>query len=404
MGLAAIYVKNNSADSIYYTHTDHLGSITEITNQNGVLMQRMAYNAWGVRELLVNNISATYPSFMFDRGYTGHEHLDQFALINMNGRLYDPTLGRMLSPDPIIQDPANSQNFNRYSYALNNPMVYTDPSGYYSGSGSSGNSYYIDGMQVSAGMFNAYMNGLDFGSYSIEGYGNEYEEFNLAIFNFEKEMKQREFRLKLEESKYILFNYKYPPIFINTSAHLYTSSFDGGGPIKKNSQSSNTATIPNFVPTLSQFMYQEASSGFGQQEATNGGGEQNQISNNGFPIVGPLLILTGSPLLPKSFVPNVIMRSFVAKGASPMTSLSSVFFRSFLQGIKTYDWLPKAASLGGQLGRVTSPLGWLITFWDLANPELPTNQPKYFPQVAPADALSVKQPIYFQLKIDKTKN
>ena len=181
-------------------------------------------------------------------------------------------LGRMLSPNPIIQNPTNSQNFNRYSYALNNPMVYTDPSGYYSGSGSSGNSYYIDGMQVSAGAFSACTNGLDFGSYSIEGYGNEYEEFNLAIFNFEKEMKQREFRLKLEESKYILFNYKYPPIFINTSAHLYTSSFDGGGPIKKNSQSSNT--FPNFVPKISDFMYQEASSDFGNTGATSGVGDE----------------------------------------------------------------------------------------------------------------------------------
>ena len=127
MGLAAIYVKNNGADSMYYTHTDHLGSITEVTNQNGILMQRMAYNAWGVRELLVNNISATYPSFMFDRGYTGHEHLDAFNLINMNGRLYDPILGRMLSPDNFAQ--SSTQGLNHYSYAMNNPMVYTDPDG-----------------------------------------------------------------------------------------------------------------------------------------------------------------------------------------------------------------------------------------------------------------------------------
>ncbi|OFX34740.1 MAG: hypothetical protein A2X08_00995 [Bacteroidetes bacterium GWA2_32_17] len=129
MGLAAIYVKNNGADSMYYTHTDHLGSITEVTNQNGILMQRMAYNAWGVRELLENNISATYPSFMFDRGYTGHEHLDQFALINMNGRLYDPMLGRFLSPDNFIQSPNFTQSLNRYSYAINNPLKYTDKDG-----------------------------------------------------------------------------------------------------------------------------------------------------------------------------------------------------------------------------------------------------------------------------------
>jgi RHS repeat-associated protein len=55
--------------------------------------------------------------------------MDLFGLINMNGRVYDPDLGRFISPDPYVQMPGNTQNFNRYSYALNNPLVYTDPSG-----------------------------------------------------------------------------------------------------------------------------------------------------------------------------------------------------------------------------------------------------------------------------------
>ena len=72
------------------------------------------------------------------RGFTGHslsreerngKHLPEFGLINMNGRLYDPLLGRFLSPDNNVQLPDFSQNFNRYSYALNNPLKYTDPSG-----------------------------------------------------------------------------------------------------------------------------------------------------------------------------------------------------------------------------------------------------------------------------------
>ena len=49
----------------------------------------------------------------------------------MNGRIYDPTLGRFLQADPHIQAPSNSQNYNRYSYVLNNPMSYTDPTGYF---------------------------------------------------------------------------------------------------------------------------------------------------------------------------------------------------------------------------------------------------------------------------------
>ena len=65
----------------------------------------------------------------FDRGYTGHEHMAGFGLINMNGRLYDPYLQRFLSPDPYVQEPGNAQNYNRYSYCLNNPLMYTDPSG-----------------------------------------------------------------------------------------------------------------------------------------------------------------------------------------------------------------------------------------------------------------------------------
>ena len=65
----------------------------------------------------------------FDRGYTGHEHLQEVRLIHMNGRLYDPVLRSFFMPDNFIQDPGNTQNYNRYSYVLNNPLSYTDPSG-----------------------------------------------------------------------------------------------------------------------------------------------------------------------------------------------------------------------------------------------------------------------------------
>ncbi|MDR2473507.1 MAG: RHS repeat-associated core domain-containing protein, partial [Tannerella sp.] len=71
----------------------------------------------------------TEPELLLGRGYTGHEHLTQFGLINMNARLYDPALGRFLSPDPYVQNPFDGQSYNRYAYALNNPLIYTDPSG-----------------------------------------------------------------------------------------------------------------------------------------------------------------------------------------------------------------------------------------------------------------------------------
>jgi RHS repeat-associated protein len=63
-------------------------------------------------------------------GFTGHEQIESVGIVHMNGRLYDPVLGRMLNADPFIQAPGNSQSFNRYSYVINNPVSLVDPSGY----------------------------------------------------------------------------------------------------------------------------------------------------------------------------------------------------------------------------------------------------------------------------------
>jgi RHS repeat-associated protein len=71
-----------------------------------------------------------------DRGYRSHMHL-QFNLVNMNGRLYDPILGRMLSPDPFVADATGTQGLNKYSYALNSPLKYTDPTGWWNIGGGS---------------------------------------------------------------------------------------------------------------------------------------------------------------------------------------------------------------------------------------------------------------------------
>lgn len=66
-------------------------------------------------------------------GYTGHEQSDEVGIVHMNGRIYDPRIGRFLQADPFVQAPRDSQSFNRYSYVFNNPMAYTDPSGYFGG-------------------------------------------------------------------------------------------------------------------------------------------------------------------------------------------------------------------------------------------------------------------------------
>ena len=130
-GLAAVYVKNEGgADSLYLIMKDHLGSIIGAINQETGTVYLQNFDAWGRKRNPENWTYDDIPEyFPLSRGYTGHEHLDKFGLINMNGRMYDAALCRFLSPDPYVQMPDYSQNFNRYSYALNNPLVYTDPSG-----------------------------------------------------------------------------------------------------------------------------------------------------------------------------------------------------------------------------------------------------------------------------------
>ncbi|MCP5130848.1 MAG: RHS repeat-associated core domain-containing protein [Pseudomonadales bacterium] len=113
-----------------YIHRDHLGSVTALTREtDGSVIERYSYDAWGQRRSADTWLPATITAYE-QRGYTGHEHLDDIGIIHMNGRIYDPRLGRMLSPDPVTQAPENGQNYNRYTYAYNNPLKYSDPSGF----------------------------------------------------------------------------------------------------------------------------------------------------------------------------------------------------------------------------------------------------------------------------------
>lgn len=106
----------------YVAFTDHLGSILSVVNAGGEKVFDASYDAWGRQTVTLNRIGLY-------RGYTGHEIIPEFGIINMNGRLYDPVLGRFFSPDNYVQLPDFSQSYNRYSYCLNNPLKYTDPSG-----------------------------------------------------------------------------------------------------------------------------------------------------------------------------------------------------------------------------------------------------------------------------------
>jgi len=162
--LAAICVRRNGIDSMYYIHPDRLGSYTHITNSGKQVIRALHFDPWGnVKSdadwtafdttTLSGNLAGTS---RFDRGFTGHEHYADLKIINMKapskreqkqaclifvkrevlrdevstyGRLYDPVIARFFSPDNFVQAPGFTQSYNRYSYCLNNPLQYTDPSG-----------------------------------------------------------------------------------------------------------------------------------------------------------------------------------------------------------------------------------------------------------------------------------
>ncbi len=128
--VVALHVKNGTADSIYYVHTDMLGSWERIVNTSDAVVQSSHFDPWGNR-MSAGNWTAKQDgtNFVFRRGFTGHEHYDQFKVINMNARLYDPVIGRFFSPDPQVQNPYSTQGLNRYSYCGNNPVMYSDPDG-----------------------------------------------------------------------------------------------------------------------------------------------------------------------------------------------------------------------------------------------------------------------------------
>ena len=128
---APIVLKSDgTTQEFLYLHRDYQGSILAITNQTAQIVEKRLFDAWGniikVEDGAGNVLNGLT---LIDRGYTGHEHLQSVGLIHMNGRLYDPKLHRFLQPDNYVQDPYNSQNYNRYGYCVNNPLKYNDPSG-----------------------------------------------------------------------------------------------------------------------------------------------------------------------------------------------------------------------------------------------------------------------------------
>ncbi|MCL1676504.1 RHS repeat-associated core domain-containing protein [Elizabethkingia meningoseptica] len=118
-----VYLKDftQSSGSYKFLHKDYLGSILAISDDQGNLVQETHFDAWG--RLTAGSVD------LLGRGYTSHEHFEEIGIIHMNGRLYDPLLRRFLNADENIQDPYNTQIYNKYGYVINNPLMYNDPTG-----------------------------------------------------------------------------------------------------------------------------------------------------------------------------------------------------------------------------------------------------------------------------------
>jgi len=134
-GMTVIVSRSPDAStSTHYLLSDHIGSSDAILDSSGEVVARESFAAFGARRGGDWNSGAA-PDWAAiantsRHGYTGHEHLDNLALIHMNGRVYDPTTGRFMSVDPVVGNLGESQTLNPYAYVGNRPLSYTDPSGY----------------------------------------------------------------------------------------------------------------------------------------------------------------------------------------------------------------------------------------------------------------------------------
>lgn len=121
---------SGSAPSLSYFVLDHLGSVAVVTDQNGNVINRLSYDPWGKRRNPNGSPAAcgTLGSST-TRGFTNQEELDAVCFVNLNARIYDPSIGKFLSADPVVGNIYLPNAFNRYAYVLNNPLSFTDTTG-----------------------------------------------------------------------------------------------------------------------------------------------------------------------------------------------------------------------------------------------------------------------------------
>lgn len=128
--VVAVVTKSAAGTKTQFLHTDNLGSVDVVSTSNGTLEERRSYDPFGTRR----NPQWGQPPGPFTTsttlGFTGHLGDEELGLVFMRGRVYDPGLGRFLTPDPFVSNAYSGQSWHRYAYVENNPLKYTDPSGF----------------------------------------------------------------------------------------------------------------------------------------------------------------------------------------------------------------------------------------------------------------------------------
>jgi len=117
-------VAMRTSAGVTYLHSDHLGSTSVASDQNGAFLSRQTYFAFGVPRSTDGSALPT------DFTFTGQKLDQSDGLMYYGARYYDAVLGRFISADTIVPSAGNPQSLNRYAYTLNNPVKYVDPSGH----------------------------------------------------------------------------------------------------------------------------------------------------------------------------------------------------------------------------------------------------------------------------------
>lgn len=151
--------KSNGTNAFYYLLTDHQGSIAAITNSAGAVVVGESFTAYGSRRNPAtwsgapSTTDLTTIAGITRHGYTFQDALGTMGLNDMVGRVQDAITGRFLRPDPILQEPANPQDYNSYSYVVNNPLTFTDPTGFDCDFSDNGENFFNNGCTITARPF-----------------------------------------------------------------------------------------------------------------------------------------------------------------------------------------------------------------------------------------------------------